>query len=65
MIGALSPHVVSADAIVTRRDSARMHFVACCSAAGCGCIAGAPQARSCTRTDCGLSDRHHNHRNAA
>ncbi len=58
MIGALNPHVLTGAAI-TLPQPQRARFIAVCPAAGCSHLANTGHARTCTRTDCGLSDRSH------
>jgi len=55
MIGALSPHSIPIALIPRDAVGPRMLSVACCGE--CGNAAGSPNARVCTRRDCGLSDR--------
>ena len=43
----------------------RRRGITVASCGECDAVAGSPDAHRCTRTDCGLSDRHHSHRNAA
>lgn len=62
MIGVLSPGLIPlthfrGDALGGPvQPLERMYAVACCGE--CGRAPGSPDARVCTRTDCGLSDRH-------
>ncbi|HLZ78850.1 MAG TPA: hypothetical protein VKQ09_05875 [Sphingomonas sp.] len=57
MIGALSPHAIPVTLFSASASERRMFAIACCG--GCGNAPGSARARTCTRSDCGLSDRHH------